>query len=139
MGYYKPMQESSLKGSNRVKEAKIKKIFLNVSNILTIISIAIMLGEPYIAYCELFRDGPYRSLGPTLIVVFLIMVQFIGIILSLILKRWLKTRSLLNDKDRKLNLIPIRLLFFNIFLALVLALIVNISNGNITQLINNTK
>lgn len=139
MGYYKTTHNSSSSESNKAKEAVIKKAFQNISGMLIIISVAIMFGEVYVAYTELFGNGPFRSLGSTLIVTFLIIVQLVGIILNLILKMRLKKRNLLGDEDRKLSSIPIRLLFFNILLALVLTLIVNISNGNVTQLFNSTK
>ena len=139
MGYYKTTHNLSSNKPNKAKEAVIKKAFQNISSMLIIISIAITLGESYVAYTELFGNGSFRSLGSTLIVTFLVIVQFIGIILNLILKRWLKKRNLLDNKDRKLSSIPIRLLFFNILVALVLALIVNTFNGNIAQLINSTK
>ncbi len=133
MGYYKTAVESSPKGANAIRRNIIGKTLLITSVLTIIISIIITVEEITIAYCELFRDGPFRSLGPTLIVAYLIIPQFIGITINLILQRWLKKRDLLDEKGRKLSLLPVYLFFFNLLLAIILTLVVNISNGNFFQ------
>lgn len=125
--------------SNKKIENVIKTAFIGISIVLIIVSIAITVGEICIAYYNLSGDSLYSSAAPIFITLLLIIVQFVGIVINFVLKKWLKTRSLLNEKNMKLGSMPIWLLFFNLLLALILALIVNISNGNIVQLINRMK
>lgn len=139
MRYHKLACKSSSKGPKGSKETIIRKIFLTISAVSIIISAIMVFEELYIAGYEYSGDNPYRSLQPMVIVAFLIIVQFICIIVNLILKKWLNARNLLDDRERKLGSIPIYMLCFNVLLALILALIVNIANGNITQLINRAK
>ena len=136
MGYYKTATKSFPKKSNISNRSIIEKA-LRITSVLTIIiSIIIAVGEMGVAYCELFGDGPYRSFGPMLIVAFLIIPQFVGITISLILKRQLEKRNSLDDKNKKLSLTTIYLLLFNLLLAVILALVVNVSNGNLAQWIH---
>ena len=137
MGYYKTTTKQSSRTKNIANRNNFERIilgtFLFVSVLTIVVSIIIAVGEISIAYYELFGDDPYSSLAPTLTVAFLVLPQFIGIIISLILKKWLEKRNLLTNKNRKLSLMPIRLFYFNLLLAVILALIVNISNGNLAQ------
>lgn len=137
MGYYKTATKSSPKKSNISNRNNIEKA-LRITSVLTIIiSTIIAVGEMGVAYCELFGDGPYyRSFGPMLTVAFLIIPQLVGITISLILKRRLEKRNSLDDKNKKLCLTTIYLLLFNLLLAVILALVVNISNGNLAQWIH---
>ncbi len=136
MGYHKTTTESFPKKSNVSNRNNIEKA-LRITSVLTIIiSTIIAVGEMGVAYCELFGDGPYRSLGPTLIVAFLIIPQFVGIAISLILERRLKKRNSLDGKNKKLSLTTIYLLLSNLLLAVILALVVNILNGNLAQWIH---
>jgi hypothetical protein len=125
--------------SNKKIGNVIKTAFIGISIVLIIVSIVITVGEICIAYYNLSGDSLYSSVAPIFITLLLIIVQFVGIVINFVLKKWLKTRSLLNEKNMKLGSMPIWLLFFNLLLALILALIVNISNGNIVQLINRMK
>ena len=131
--YYKTTSKQSSSTTNKANRT-IYEIILLITSVLTIIiSIIIAVEEISIAYYELFGDSPYRSLGPVLLIMILSIPQFIGIIISLILKRWLKKRNLLNNKNRNLSLMPIRLFFFNLLLVVILALAVNLLNGNLFQ------
>lgn len=133
---YKTTTKPFPKNSDISNKNIIEKTILIISVLTVIVSVIITVGEICVAYYELFGDGPYRSLGPMLIVAFLIVPQFIGIAISLILNRWLKKRNLLDDKNRKLTFMPIYFLFFNLLLAATLALVVNISNGNLAKWIH---
>ena len=132
------MSKTSSNSPNKVKITNIEKVFLAIVLTTIIISVVITLGELLVAYYELFGDHPYNSFAPALLIAILIPIQSIGIILSLILKRQLRTRKLLNSRNKTLSLIPVYLLLHNILLALVLTLVVNILNGNISQLIKSS-
>lgn len=133
---YKTTTKPFPKNSDISNKNNIEKTILIVSVLTVIVSVIIMVGEICVAYYEFFGDGLYRSFGPMLMVAFLIVPQFIGIAISLILNRWLKKRNLLDDKNRKLTFMPIYFLFFNLLLAATLALVVNISNGNLAKWIH---
>lgn len=133
---YKTTTKPFPKNSDISNKNNIEKTILIVSVLTVIVSVIITVGEICVAYYELFGDGLYRSFGPMLIIAFLIVPQFIGIAINLILNRWLKKRSLLDDKNRKLTFMPIYFLFFNLLLAATLALVVNISNGNLAKWIH---
>ena len=139
MRYHKLACKSSSNDSEGAKGKIIKRVFLAISVVSIIIYAIIMFEELCIASYEYSGNNPYRSLQPMVIVAFLIIVQFICIILNLILKKWLNARNLLDDRERKLGSIPICLLWFNVLLAIILVLIVNIANGNIAQLISRVK